>query len=70
MADGGGPLTRIGGAPPLGSFGSLGSLQSKPPVIHGTGLKPYFPNRTTLQYQYNPPIIGGIGRSITAQRLT
>ena len=58
-----GPPIMIGGGGPLGHIGGVSPL-------HGTGLKPYFPNRTTLQYQYNPPIIGGIGRSITAQRLT
>jgi len=47
----------------------LAALQLKPPVIYGKGLRPYYPNRTTLTYQYNAPVMGTVGRILAAQRL-
>jgi hypothetical protein len=36
------------------------------PVIPGIGLKPYYPNRTVLRYQYNASVLPGLGPLMTA----
>ena len=67
LVGGGGPLRMPGGLPviPAGPSGSLGGA----PVMHGGGLKPYYPNRTTLAYQYNPPVMPGLSTLIQILRL-
>jgi hypothetical protein len=64
----------IPGGPPIMLPGHLSSnilfaLQIKPPVMHGIGLKPYYPNRTTVPYLYNPPVVPGLTAVIQALRL-
>jgi len=68
MAGGGGPLLSTGGQPFL-ARGSL-SRSSKPPVMGGRGLKPYYPSRNVVKYFYNPPVLRTVGRFITAMRVT
>jgi len=67
LAGGGGPLKSLSGQPLL-AFGSIGP-RSSPPPLHGRGLRPYYPNRVTLHYQYNVPVMPSIGRVLLAQRL-
>ena len=63
------------GGPPIMLPGHLSSniladLQSKPPVIHGIGHKPYYPNLTLVQQKYSPPpILPGLALVIKALRL-
>ena len=52
------------------SSNTLAALQSKPPIMHGIGNKPYYPGMTLVQQKYSPPpIIPGMPRVIQALRL-
>src|SRR6516164_7494454 len=64
----------VPGGPPVMLPGTLSSntlfaLLSKPPVIHGIGQKSYYPNHTTIPYQYNPTILPGLASVIKALRI-
>ena len=62
------PLNYMTG-PPILIKGVTEGVPGGPPVIHGIGQKPYYPNRTTISYQYNPTIVPGLTAVIKALRI-
>jgi hypothetical protein len=55
--------------PPILTRGGIEGLPSGPPVLHGIGHKPYYPNMITLRYLYNPSVLPGMSSLIRALRI-
>jgi hypothetical protein len=80
------PLNWMKGPPILAGGGGVGNPSGPPilisgeirnlsgtyaaTVLYGKGLKPFYPNRTTIPYNYNPPpVMPGLTAVMQALRL-